>query len=150
VNASTWLLYKLGQPISPLEIIRNGSHALHAVSDEGVSVDSADGRRRLSIRSLDAALVSPGRHNPFPQLAEQPDLLYGLSHCLCNNIWGEAGRCSWTDVSLLGKVLGWLCVLMVDDAVVLWTDAGRLGTRFDFRGISTSWAAADKPAPSAL
>ena len=50
VNASSWLLYKLGQPISPLEVVLNGSQALHAVGDEGVSVDSVDGRRRLFIR----------------------------------------------------------------------------------------------------
>ena len=50
VNISSWLMWKLGQPISPLEVIRNGSHGLHAVGDEGVSVDSADGKRRLYIR----------------------------------------------------------------------------------------------------
>lgn len=50
VNASSWRMYKLGQPISPLEVVRNGSQAQHAVGDEGVSVDSADGRRRLFIR----------------------------------------------------------------------------------------------------
>jgi hypothetical protein len=50
VNASSWLMYKLGQPISPLEVMLNGSHALHAVGDEGVSVDSADGSQRLYIR----------------------------------------------------------------------------------------------------
>ena len=90
VNSSTWLMWKLGQPISPLEVIRNGSHGLHAVGDEGISVDSADGRRRLHIRSLDAAVVSPGRHTPFPSLSVPPELLYGASYCLSNNIWGEA------------------------------------------------------------
>ncbi|EFN55987.1 hypothetical protein CHLNCDRAFT_145354 [Chlorella variabilis] len=88
VNSSTWLMWKLGQPISPLEVIRNGSHGLHAVGDEGISVDSADGRRRLHIRSLDAAVVSPGRHTPFPSLSVPPELLYGASYCLSNNIWG--------------------------------------------------------------
>ena len=43
-------MYKLGQPISPLEVMRNGSYAQHAVGDEGVSVDSTDGTRRLFIR----------------------------------------------------------------------------------------------------
>ncbi|EFN51908.1 hypothetical protein CHLNCDRAFT_54763 [Chlorella variabilis] len=88
VNISSWLMWKLGQPISPLEVIRNGSHGLHAVGDEGVSVDSADGKRRLYIRSLDAALVSPVRHTPFPSLSTPPDLRHGVSYCLTNNIWG--------------------------------------------------------------
>lgn len=34
----SWQMYKLGQPISPLNVIYNGSHSLHAVSDEGISV----------------------------------------------------------------------------------------------------------------
>ena len=88
VNTSSWLLYKLGQPVSPLEVLRNGSQSMHAVGDEGVSVASADGQRRLVIRSLDAPLVSPGRPMPFPSLTERPDLNFGVSHCLQNNIWG--------------------------------------------------------------
>jgi hypothetical protein len=88
VNTSSWRMYKLGQPISPLEVLRNGSQAQHAVGDEGVSVDSADGRRRLFIRSLDAAMVSPGRPTPFPSLRDPPELRQGMAHCLANNIWG--------------------------------------------------------------
>ena len=37
---------------------------------------------------LDAALVSPGQHTPFPVLNAPPNLLYGMSTLLCNNIWG--------------------------------------------------------------
>lgn len=43
-------MHKLGQPISPLEVIANGSHSLHAVGDDGISVLTADGRARLRIR----------------------------------------------------------------------------------------------------
>lgn len=49
VNASTWRMHKLGQPISPLEVALNGSQAQHAVGDEGLTVESADGRHRLRI-----------------------------------------------------------------------------------------------------
>ena len=38
---STWQMYKLGRPISPLEVISNGSYSQHAVSDEGISVTGA-------------------------------------------------------------------------------------------------------------
>lgn len=50
VDPDSWRLFKLGQPISPLEVMRNGSQSMHAVGDEGVTVDSADGRSRLRIR----------------------------------------------------------------------------------------------------
>lgn len=50
MDAQSWVMYKLGTPVSPLEVLRNGSHAMHAVGDEGVAVSSADGVRRLAIR----------------------------------------------------------------------------------------------------
>eukprot|EP00887_Chlorella_sp_A99_P001854 scaffold19.g1854.t1 len=118
VDPASWLLYKLGRPISPLEVILNGSRSLHAISDEGVTVTAAAaaaaagpsswlaaGARappggggagggaavaappRLRIHSLDAALVSPGRPTPFPNLDEQLAMEEGVSFALTNNIW---------------------------------------------------------------
>lgn len=54
---NSWRLYKLGRPISPLDVVVNGSKSLHAVSDEGVHVDSiaADGGdcgQRLVVRCV--------------------------------------------------------------------------------------------------
>lgn len=43
-------MHKLGQPVSPLDVVLNGSHSMHAVGQEGVSVGSADGTARLHIR----------------------------------------------------------------------------------------------------
>ena len=37
-DASSWQMYKLGRPISPLDVVYNGSQSMHAVSDEGISV----------------------------------------------------------------------------------------------------------------
>jgi hypothetical protein len=37
-DSKSWTMYKLGQPISPLEVINNGSQSMHGVSDEGISV----------------------------------------------------------------------------------------------------------------
>ena len=40
-------------------------------------------------RSLDAALVSPGRRTPFPTVdPAYVDMSQGMSFCLANNIWG--------------------------------------------------------------
>ena len=52
VDADSWQLHKLGSVISPTEVLRNGSQAMHAVQDAGVSVsgrgDSAG--EQLSIK----------------------------------------------------------------------------------------------------
>ena len=37
-DAASWQMYKLGRPVSPLEVVYNGSQSMHAVSDEGISV----------------------------------------------------------------------------------------------------------------
>jgi hypothetical protein len=88
VNASSWALHKLDSSISPLDVLRNGSQSMHAVSDAGVSVASANGTERLQLRSWDAALVSPGAPTPFPNGARPPDLLQGMHFNLANNVWG--------------------------------------------------------------
>ena len=40
-DPSSWRMAKLGRPISPLEVIANGSYSQHAVGDEGVAVRGA-------------------------------------------------------------------------------------------------------------
>ena len=40
-DAASWQMYKLGRAVSPLEVVFNGSQAMHAVSDEGISVSGA-------------------------------------------------------------------------------------------------------------
>lgn len=84
----TWALDKLGSAVPVGDVLQNGSHALHAVGDGGASVLSADRASRLSIRSLDAALVCAGKPNPFPELDVAPDMKEGVAFCLVNNIWG--------------------------------------------------------------
>jgi hypothetical protein len=37
-NPESWRMYKLGQPVSPLDVMLNGSQSQHAVGPEGVSV----------------------------------------------------------------------------------------------------------------
>ncbi|KAL3138964.1 hypothetical protein ABBQ32_005773 [Trebouxia sp. C0010 RCD-2024] len=89
-DAASWQMYKLGRPVSPLEVVLNGSQSMHAVSDEGISVRGAGSGswEQLNIRSLDAALVSPGEPIPFPNPNARPDLHKGMAYNLANNIWG--------------------------------------------------------------
>lgn len=71
-----------------LQVILNGSQSMHGISDRGVSVSSLGGSETLSIASLDCSLVSPGRHNPFPNGVIPPDMAEGVHFNLMNNIWG--------------------------------------------------------------
>jgi len=79
-----WRLDKMGESISPLDVIRKGNRRLHAVQS-GVSYD--DGQGRLAIDSLDAALVAPGE----PALLRFDDaplpLEKGMHFNLLNNVF---------------------------------------------------------------
>lgn len=39
-DPDTWAMSKLGSLVSPLDVVRNGSHSLHAVDDDGVLVNA--------------------------------------------------------------------------------------------------------------
>ena len=60
-DSSSWQLFKLGRPISPTEVIVNGSYSQHAISDEGVTVNSAGagavGPEQLNIRCAAAFIA---------------------------------------------------------------------------------------------
>lgn len=92
-DPKSWRLYKLGELVDPLDVMQNGSMALHAVDDNGVIVMSnsktRDGRQyKLQIKSLDAALTCVGWPNPLPNVRSPPEVSLGISTCLVNNIWG--------------------------------------------------------------
>jgi hypothetical protein len=88
VNTTSWTMSKLKQNMSPLEVMKNGSMAMHAVDDNGISVHSACGKAVLNIQTLDVALVSPGKPTPFPMVEDLPDLHEGMHFNLHNNVWG--------------------------------------------------------------
>ena len=78
-------LEKLGQMISPLDVVRNGNMRLHAVEN---GVYYHDDTHRLQINSLDAPLVALGEPvllNFDPQV---PSLEGGIHFNLYNNLWG--------------------------------------------------------------
>jgi hypothetical protein len=84
-DPTQWQMRKLGQWISPLEVINRGGRTLHATdyglkcANEGVTLD---------IESLDAALVAPGRPSLLDFHNEPPDLAQGMHFNLYNNVWG--------------------------------------------------------------
>lgn len=80
-----WILHKMGQEVSPTDVVRDGNRRLHAV-DSGVTYRHED--RVLSIQPLDAPLVSIGPE-PLLNFANRfPPLSQGIQFNLYNNIWG--------------------------------------------------------------
>jgi len=80
-----WTMDKLGQDVSPLDVVSLGNRHLHAVG-RGVRHTGPDGV--LSIDTLDAPLVAPGEPRLLDPRDDQPDLAGGWQVNLHNNVWG--------------------------------------------------------------
>ena len=85
-----WRMAKLGEWISPLDVVSGGGRSLHAVGEGGVEYRGALGR--LTLQSLDAPLISPGRPNVLDFNDQLPDLRLGMHALLQNNLWGTNFR----------------------------------------------------------
>lgn len=85
VTNSSWRFKKLGQWISPLDVVTKGNRHLHAVDDE---VQFGDGAEVLQIFPLDSPLAAPGKPSLLNFTQEQPDLSAGVHFNLYNNVWG--------------------------------------------------------------
>lgn len=84
-NPNLWMLDKMNQPISPLQVVKDGNRNLHAVCD-GVSYHGADGS--VTLKTLDAALVSPGHPRLLQFTNTFAPLEHGMHFNLHNNKWG--------------------------------------------------------------
>lgn len=80
-----WTLDKLGQAVSPLDVVRRGGRSLHAVGD-GMAYHGPEGS--LRIRTIDAPLVAPGQPNLLDADPPLPDLAGGFHVLLHDNLWG--------------------------------------------------------------
>jgi hypothetical protein len=83
-QGAKWFIEKLGQEISPLDVVENGNRHLHACSR--VRMESDD--LVMTIESLDAPLVAPGRPSLLNFNNELPDMTQGVHFNLYNNLWG--------------------------------------------------------------
>lgn len=83
-NPYLWEMVIMGQPISPVDVVKGGNRRQHCV--EGLSYDGADGT--IAIKNQDSPLVSPGGRRLYGDWLELPDLKKGFSYCLFNNRWG--------------------------------------------------------------
>ena len=80
-----WSIEKLGEYISPLDVVENGNRHLHAV---GKGVLCKDCHEEMEIISLDSPLVAPGQPALLNFTNEQPNMQGGMHFNLLNNVWG--------------------------------------------------------------
>ena len=85
-DPSAWTMDKLGQAVSPLDVVRRGGRSLHAVGREGLTYAGPDGPLRLA--TPNAPLVAPGRPNLLDADPPVPDLAGGWHVLLHDNCWG--------------------------------------------------------------
>lgn len=79
------VLDKLGQDVSPLDVVPGGGEHLHAVG-EGVRWPAPEGT--VALRTLDAPLVAPGRPRLLDPVAGPPAPSEGVWVALHDNVWG--------------------------------------------------------------
>lgn len=84
-----WQMNKLGEWISPDNVIRDGNRHLHAVGEGARNIGP---RHQISIQSLDAPLLAPGSPSLLNFTNQQPNLRKGLHFNLFNNLWGTNFR----------------------------------------------------------
>jgi Domain of unknown function (DUF5054) len=76
-----WTMTKLGEAVSPTDVVSRGARTLHAV--DAVRHDSG-----VTLEVTDAPLVAPGRPALLSFTDELPDLTGGWHMCLYDNVWG--------------------------------------------------------------
>ncbi|MDH6430603.1 hypothetical protein M2109_001876 [Paenibacillus sp. PastH-3] len=84
-NANQWKLDKIGQLISPLDVVQGGNRNMHAVQ-QGMYYAAADGK--VQIDTLDAALICPGKPRLLQFDHTFAPLTGGMHVNLHNNVWG--------------------------------------------------------------
>jgi hypothetical protein len=83
-EAQNWMLSKVGQPVSPFDVVSGGNRQMHAVS----GLTYRDRRGSFEIEALDSPLVSLDHMSPIGFSKQQPDLSNGIHFNLFNNGWG--------------------------------------------------------------
>lgn len=84
-DPTRWTMDKLGEAVSPLDVVRHGGRALHGVGS-GLAYAGPDGT--VHVRTLDAPLVAPGRPRLLDADPPVPDLAGGWHVLLHDNLWG--------------------------------------------------------------
>lgn len=93
-NPSGYSIQKLGQYLSPLDIVGGGNKVAHVV-DNAIKYDAID--KKFKITALDNRLVYVGQDNILDYNDYFPKIENGFYFCLYNNIWGTNFRLWYED-----------------------------------------------------
>jgi len=80
-----WQMRKMGENISPTEVISRGGRTLHAIDDYATYGNSS---QSMKITSYDAPLMASGQPSLLDFHNHLPDMSGGVHFNLYNNIWG--------------------------------------------------------------
>jgi hypothetical protein len=95
-DESGWRLHKVGQLVDPRDVVSRGGRHLHGV-EAGVGYQDASGW--LTLQTLDAHLVAPGRADLLRFDDDPLPLEQGMHVNLYNNLWGTAFP-QWYDLDM--------------------------------------------------
>jgi hypothetical protein len=84
-GSGDWQIEKLGQKVSPLDVVLFGNRHLHA---SGSYVRWTGEDSKFEVTSLDAPLVAPGDPSLLDFNNEPLNLSHGIHFNLLNNLWG--------------------------------------------------------------
>lgn len=93
-NPARYTIQKLGQYISPLDIVGGGNKVGH-VLDNSIKYDAID--RKFKIEAVDNRLIFVGQDNILDYNDHFPKIENGFYFCLYNNIWGTNFRLWYED-----------------------------------------------------
>ncbi len=85
VGDEGWTLDKLGQDISPMDVVAGGNRRLHGVGT-GAKWRGEDGK--FDLETLDAHLIAPGVPGLLEAHDRPPQCRHGMHVNLYNNVWG--------------------------------------------------------------
>lgn len=91
-NPNMWFVDKMGELISPLQVVKNGGINLHAIDS---CIQYLGSEKKIKIKSLDAPLVAMGERKIL-KYDNRIDLSQAANFNLYNNIWGTNFR-MWYD-----------------------------------------------------
>ena len=110
-TGSLWAMDKLGELVSPLNLVDGGSKGLHGITS-GVmftrkeSEQPSSNWQRIFFTSPDAGIVAWDSPTPFPTpIHRQPDMSYGASLMLFDNIW-NTNYINWWPFAVPGENYG--------------------------------------------
>ena len=88
-----WQMEKIGQPVSPLNVMAHGGRHLHAVTRH---VGYADAQGIFLLETMDAPWVAPGQRKLTNFDDSTPNMQEGVHVNLFNNLWNTAFM-QWND-----------------------------------------------------